>query len=133
MLRHIDLVTGAKAVNDKGLLSKLKLDPASLELHQRSQIVDLYVFRYPYPGAMNKPEGFIAITTTLQQMIGDDDSALIGIVNHELTHEYVAADMTDAHNNKDFVRLGGLGLFCDAVATASFIALGLDPPLHRTA
>jgi len=128
LLRDMTLVTGEAAVRDPAQIQKLKQRVrGTLALHRRINIVDFYIFRYPYPGAMNKPGAFIAVTTTLLQMVGDDETALIGIVSHELAHEYVASEMTDAHNKNDLARMRELELFCDAVAASSLVALGLDP------
>jgi len=133
LLRDMTLITGQAGVHDPAQIQKLRQRVRwTLALHRRINVIDFYIFRYPYPGAMNKPGAFIAITTTLLQMIGDDDAALIGIVSHELAHEYVASEMTDAHNKKDLAWMRELELFCDAVAVVSLVALGLDPSRYAS-
>jgi len=128
LMRNMSILTGETGVHDPELLQKLRQKiRQTLALHRRIQIVDLYVFRYPYPVAMNKPGAFVALSTTMLNLIGDDDSALIGAVSHELAHEYVASEHFEAVQKHDLAKMRELELFCDAVATASLIAMGLDP------
>jgi hypothetical protein len=127
LLRDMTLITDETMVRDPLQIQRLKERVrATLALHRRLNVVEFFIYRYPYPGAMNRPGVFITLTTTLLQLIGDDDAALIGVVSHELAHEYVATEMTIAQNQKDWSRVQDLELFCDAVAVATLIALGLD-------
>src|SRR5581483_9470988 len=128
LMRNMSILTGETGVRDPALLQKLrqKIRPA-LALHRRIQVVDLYVFRYPYPVAMNKPGAFVALSTTMLDLIGDDESSLLGTVAHELAHEYVASEHFEALQKHDLAKMRELELFCDVVATATLVALGLDP------
>ena len=76
---------------------------------------------------MNKPGAFVAVTTTLLQLVGNDDSALTGLISHELAHEYIASEMVDAYKSHDLARQRELELYCDAVAVATIIALNQNP------
>src|SRR5882724_4058590 len=133
LLQETPLATGEAAVRDPKQLAMLKkrIRPA-LALHRRITLADFYIFHFPYPVATNKPGALIGISTTMLGLIGDDDSALIGIMSHELAHEYVAMQMVDAYLNHDLTRQRELELFCDAVAVATLIALNLDPAKYAS-
>jgi predicted Zn-dependent protease len=69
----------------------------------------------------------LVISTEVLKIVGSDDAALIGLVAHELAHEYVAMQMLSALRSGDLSRIRELELFCDAVATVVLFNLGLDP------
>lgn len=103
-----------------------RVEPA-LKLHRRSAVIELKVFEHQYPVILTKPGAIIAVSLRLLELVGGDDGALIGIISHELAHEYVAMSFYEASRLRQHARLRELELFCDAVAVASLVALNVDP------
>src|SRR5882724_3682195 len=69
---------GDIVVHDSKQIQKLKERiRGTMALHRRIEVVDLFILKYPYPGAMNRPGAFIAITTKLLELCGNDDAALV--------------------------------------------------------
>lgn len=115
-------------ITDQRRVSRLRARvEAALRLHHRSAVVEMMIFKHPSPAIVTKPGVVIAVSDCLLDLIGDDDAALLGLISHELAHEYVAGAFYDATQLGQKTRLQELELFCDAVAVASLAALELDP------
>jgi hypothetical protein len=128
LLRDIPLVTAKTRINDQREIFRVQTRVrAVLALHQRAQTIEFIIFRYEQPVILTKPGVVIAISTRFLDLVGGDDAALSGAVSHEIAHQYVALEIYGALQRGDMARLRELELFCDAIAVASLIALGMDP------
>jgi hypothetical protein len=134
LMRELPLVNAQNRVEDGrqlGLLyARLEM---TLKLFRRSGIVDLVLFRDSGPIVYSKPGVVLVISTEVLKIVGSDDAALIGLVAHELAHEYVAMEMLSALRSRDLSKIRELELFCDAVAVVALLDLGLDPAHYGTA
>ena len=128
LMRELPLVNAHNRVEDGRQLVRLYARvETTLELYKRHGIVDLVIFRDSRPIVYSKPGVVLVISTEVLKIVGSDDAALIGLVAHELAHEYVAMQMLSALRSGDLSRIRELELFCDAVATVVLLNLGLDP------
>jgi hypothetical protein len=128
LMRELPLVNAHNRVEDGRQLVRLYARvETTLELYQRHGILDLVIFRDSRPIVYCKPGVVLVISTEVLKIVGSDDAALIGLVAHELAHEYVAMQMLSALRSGDLSRIRELELFCDAVATVVLLNLGLDP------
>jgi hypothetical protein len=128
LLRDIPLVTTKTRINDQREILRVQTRVrAVLALHRRVQTIEFVIFRYEQPVILTKPGTVIAISTRFLDLAGNDEAALSGAVSHEIAHEYVALEIYSALQQGDMARLRELELFCDAIAVASLIALGMDP------
>jgi Zn-dependent protease with chaperone function len=127
LMSDLPLVTAKNRVEDHRQLDGLRsrLEP-TLKLYARYGVVDLILFRDPRPIVYSKPGVVVVISTEVMKIAGDDDAALVGIVAHELAHEYVALQMLRAVRSGDLTKIRELELFCDAVAVVVLLDLGLD-------
>lgn len=128
LLRDLPLVNDDNRIKDQGQIDLLRSRLAStLQFFERDQIVELIIFRHTQPIAYSKPGAVVIISTEILKIVGSDDAALIGIVAHELAHEYVAIGFLEALQSRNLSRIRELELFCDAVAVAVMLNLGFDP------
>jgi hypothetical protein len=133
LLRDLPQVTGSTRVTGPQLDCLAARLQTTLEFHGRAGVVELVLFRDPRPIVFSKPGVVVGLSTEVVKLVGDDDAALVGVVAHELAHEYVAIAKFDARASKDKVKLQELELFCDGVAVVTLLALRLDPARYSTA
>ena len=128
LLEALPLVTAANRVTDRKRLERLaaRLQPA-FKLHDRADVEELIVFNDPRPIVYNKPGAVVVLSTEVLKIAGDDDAALVGVVAHELAHEYVAMPMLNALRASDDGKIRELELFCDAVAVVTIVSLRMNP------
>src|SRR5262249_15266491 len=106
---------------------------ATLNLYHRDHIVELIIIRHGEPIVITKPGVVVVLSTEILKIVGSDDAALVGIVAHELAHEYVALEFLEATQSKNQSRMRELELFCDAVAVIVLLEFGLDPAHYAKA
>jgi len=108
-----------------GGVGKLKaaLQPV-LAYHKRSQM-PIYVLRSEQPRAYLIERAVIVITTRMMVIASAEE--IRGVVAHELAHEYVWNERSEALQAKDGKRMRECELFCDAVASFSLKEIGDDP------
>jgi Zn-dependent protease with chaperone function len=127
LMKDLPLVNAGNRIHDErqiGLL-RARLD-RTLKLFERDQVMELIIFRNPQPIVYTKPGVVLVISTEILKIAGNDD-ALVGVVAHELAHEYVAMDFLKALQSGNLPRIRELELFCDAVAVVVLLDLGFDP------
>jgi hypothetical protein len=134
LLEDLPFVTAANRITERKQLEHLgaRLQNA-LKLHGRAGIVELIVFNDPRPIVFNKPGVVVALSTEVLKIVGGDDAALVGVVAHELAHEYVAMPMLYALRAGDNERIRELELFCDAVAVVTLLSLQMNPTSYSEA
>lgn len=132
LLEDVPLVTPQTRVADESRVRKLKsrLRPV-LALHRRIHVAEILIFRDENPILLTKAGTLFAFSTTFLKLAEKTDSALVGSTAHEIAHEYVAVEMLKAVKGKDAARVRQLELFCDAVAVASLVALGVETAGYR--
>ena len=134
LLKDLSPLIGKTRVTEKRQLRQLYTRlRATMKLYDRDQIVELIIFRHSEPIVISKAGAVIALSTEILKIVGNDDAALIGIVAHELAHEYVALEFLEATQSKNQSRMRELELFCDAVAVIVLIDFGLDPAHYAKA
>lgn len=134
LMRDLPLITDSNRVADRRQLDRLAARlQATLKLYDRAGVIELVVFRDPRPIIYNKPGVVVVLSTEMLKMVGDNDAALVGVVAHELAHEYVAMSMLHALQATDLVKIRQLELFCDAVAVITLLNLQLDPASYSQA
>lgn len=129
-------------INDKNLEEAVTqvLGPV-LALYNRSRVYEIIVVRHPVPMAMSDSGVALVITTGLLQRISSDDE-LLGIVAHELGHEYYTkrsyvlrqkqkslsaiADST-VPMNQVLAELSRVELDCDAFSAMTLATIGRNP------
>jgi hypothetical protein len=127
LLEDLPLVTSANRVNRNRVDHLVaRLQPA-FELYGRAGVTEIIVFSDSRPIVYNKPGVVVVLSTEVLRIVGDDDAALLGVVAHELAHEYVAMPMLNAIRASDDVRIRELELFCDAAAVVTILSLRMDP------
>jgi peptidase M48-like protein len=106
-------------------VEKLKkaLQPA-LDYHGRRRM-PIYVLRSEQPRAYLIERAVIIVTKRL--MVSASAEEIRGIVVHELAHEYVWNERSEALQTKDGKRMRECELFCDAVAAFTLKEIGDDP------
>ena len=134
LLEDLPLVTAANRISDRKRLEHLvaRLQDA-LRFHARAGVVEIIVFNDPRPIVYNKPGVVVVLSTEVLKIVGVDDAALVGVVAHELSHEYVAMAMLYALRAGDDVRIRELELFCDAVAVVTLLSLHMNPASYSEA
>jgi Zn-dependent protease with chaperone function len=134
LLEDLPLVTAANRISDRNRLEHLvaRLQGA-LRLHGRAGIVEIIVFNDPRPIVYNKPGVVVVLSTEVLKIVRGDDAALVGVVAHELAHEYVAMRMLYALRASDDFRIRELELFCDAVAVVTLLSLQMNPNSYSEA
>lgn len=93
-----------------------------LELHSRSDAVELVLFQDNRPYAMLFRDCVLVLSTGLAAAL--EDAELIGIVAHELGHAYFIGELALAHGAKDLRSMKVVELKCDAVAILTLKLLG---------
>jgi hypothetical protein len=134
LLEYLPLVTAGNRISDRKRLECLvaRLQSA-LRLHGRAGIVEILVFNDPRPIVYNKPGVVVVLSTEVLKIVGGDDAAFVGVVAHELAHEYVAMQMLYALRARHNVRIRELELFCDAVAVVTLLSLQMNPTSYSEA
>ncbi|MBI1765257.1 MAG: M48 family metalloprotease [Acidobacteria bacterium] len=102
---------------------KAALQPV-LAYHGRSQM-PIFVLWSDQPKAYLVERTVIIITNRL--MISASDEEIHGIVAHELAHEYVWNERSQAHEASDGKLMRECELFCDVVAAFTLKEIGDDP------
>lgn len=96
-----------------------------LELHRRSDKVELYLYQDKIPQGMLFRECVLVLSDSLAGTLKDDE--LIGIVGHELAHAYFMDEMVAARKRQDGRAMRAVELECDAVAMITLRVMGKDP------
>ncbi len=111
------------------LLSRAeKIVQPVLELHKRSECVELFLYRNDSPRAVLWMGCVLILSDSLVALLSDAE--LTGIVAHELAHLYFMDEMAAAQKTNDERRMKVIELKCDAVAMVSLKLLGSDPTYH---
>jgi Peptidase family M48 len=97
----------------------------TLELHERSGKLDLFLFQDDVPSAMLWRGCVLALSDGLADPLYDGE--LAGIIAHELGHSYFEDEMAAAQRAKDARAMRVVELKCDAVAILSLKLLNYDP------
>ena len=96
-----------------------------LELHSRTDKIELFLYRDHFPQAMVWLGCVLVISDALAAPLNDDE--LAGIVAHEMGHAYFMIETIKARKQGDRPALRIVELKCDAVAMLSLKLLGHDP------
>ena len=96
-----------------------------LELHRRSDKVELYLYQDKIPQGMLFRECVLVLSDSLAGTLKDDE--LIGIVGHELAHAYFMDEIVAARKRQDGRAMRAVELECDAVAMITLRVMGKDP------
>jgi hypothetical protein len=96
-----------------------------LELHRRSDKIQLYLYQDKIPQGMLFRECVLVLSDSLAGTLKDDE--LIGIVGHELAHAYLMDEMAAARKRQDGRAMRAVELECDAVAMITLRVMGKDP------
>ena len=99
-----------------------------LELHGRSDQIELFLYQDQFPRAMVWQGCVLVISDALADPLHDDE--LAGIVAHEMGHSYFMIETIKAMKHRDRQALIIVELKCDAVAMLSLKLLGHDPADH---
>lgn len=99
-----------------------------LELHHRSNGVELFLYHDQFPGAMVWMGCVLVISDALADPLYDDE--LAGIVAHEMAHAYFMVETTKARKRGDQQAMRIVELKCDAVAMLTLKLLGHDAADH---
>src|SRR5215213_9657903 len=122
-----DLINKNTEINDSTLLNELyRKTQKVLEFHHRVGIVEYLLFKNRDPILMTKAGAFIAISDRALKIVKDDE-ALVGIIAHELSHEYFALQFLQAHNSHNYKTLRTIEMMCDALATITLLKLEINP------
>ncbi|HJX91523.1 MAG TPA: hypothetical protein VJ372_13565 [Pyrinomonadaceae bacterium] len=99
-----------------------------LELHGRSDDIELFLYQDKFPQAMVRRGCVLVISDALAAPLHDDE--LAGIVAHEMGHAYFMIETINARKHGDRQTTRIVELKCDAVAMLSLKLLGHDPADH---
>ena len=134
LMRDLPLVNAHNRIQDQRQVDLLyaRLD-STLKYFERDQILELIIFRHEQPIVYSKTGVVLVISTETLRIIGRDDSALIGVVAHELAHEYVALEFLEALKSTNLLKFRELELFCDAIAVVVMLDLQYDPVRYARA
>ncbi|MDQ3687357.1 MAG: hypothetical protein M3430_17425 [Acidobacteriota bacterium] len=111
------------------LLSRAeKIIQPVLELHKRTEYVELFLYQNDSPRAALWMGCVLILSDSLVALLYDAE--LTGIIAHELAHSYFMDDMATARRTEDERRMKVIELKCDAVAMLSLKLLGGDPAYH---
>jgi Zn-dependent protease with chaperone function len=99
-----------------------------LELHGRSDKIELFLYQDKFPQAMVWQGCVLVISDALASSLNDDE--LAGIVAHEMGHAYFMIETIKARKRGDREATRIVELKCDAVAMLSLKLLGHDPADH---
>jgi Zn-dependent protease with chaperone function len=99
-----------------------------LQLHARSDKVELFLFQDDVPTAMLWRGCVLALSDGIADPLHDGE--LAGIVAHELGHSYFEDEMAAAWKTRDTRAMKVIELKCDAVAILSLKLLDRDPSLY---
>jgi hypothetical protein len=95
-----------------------------LDYHERGKM-PIIVLRSEHPKAYLVQRTAIFITTRLMVIASDEE--IRGIVAHELAHEYIWDERSEAMKAKDGKLMRECELFCDAVAAFTLKEIGDNP------
>lgn len=99
-----------------------------LELHGRSDKIELFLYHDYFPRASVWLGCVLLISDALADPLHDDE--LAGIVAHEVGHAYFMIDTIKARKNGDRQAMRIIELKCDAVAMLTLRLLSHDPAGH---
>lgn len=102
---------------------KAALQPV-LDYHERGKM-PIIVLRSEQPKAYLVERAAIIITSRMMVIASDEE--IRGIVAHELAHEYVWPERSEAMKAKDGKLMRECEMFCDAVAAFTLKEIGSDP------
>lgn len=121
------------AVKNLGAGESRKLDAIRglLRMHDRDTVYELRVITVPQ--AWMGLYGRTVLLISLPALRLLDSGELQSLVAHEIGHEYVWQQFTDAKSRNDSKRLRELELVCDAIAVQVLIHDGMSPESLKTA
>jgi Peptidase family M48 len=100
----------------------------TLQLHERSGTLDLFLFQDDVPSAILWRGCVLALSDGLADPLYDGE--LAGVIAHELGHYYFEDEMAAAQRAKDARAMRVVELKCDGVAILSLKLLNYDPALY---
>lgn len=101
-----------------------------LQLHNREDRVELFLYRREIPIAMVWRGCALAISDSLASSLSDEE--LAGIVAHELAHAYFMDETIAAKRSGDKQGMRVVELKCDAVAMLTLKLMGSDPAKYAS-
>src|SRR5262249_49420635 len=116
--QHLPIASGKRVDQLKAALQPV------LDYHGRSKM-PVYVLWSEQPKAYLVERAAIIITTRMMFIASNEE--IRGIVAHELAHEYVWDEHTEAMKAKDGKLMRECELFCDAVAVFTLKEISDDP------
>lgn len=96
-----------------------------LQLHDRTDKVELFLYRRSRPHAMVWRGCVLAISDSLTLFLSDEE--LAGIIAHEVAHAYFMDETLAARRGGDGQGMRVVELKCDAVAMLTLKLMGGDP------
>jgi hypothetical protein len=119
----------ASRVSDGKLLRRVEsIVRPVLELHHRTDKIELFLYQDRFPQAMVWLGSVLVISDALAATLHDDE--LAGIVGHEMGHAYFMIETINARRRGDTQAMRIVELKCDAVAMLSLKLLDHDPADH---
>lgn len=100
----------------------------TLQLHERSGKIELFLFHDDVPSAMLWRGCVLALSDGLADPLYDGE--LAGVIAHELGHSYFEDEMAAAQRAKDTRAMRVVELKCDGVAIVTLKLLNYDPALY---
>jgi hypothetical protein len=118
-----------RRISQGKLLSRVEtIFRQTLQLHERSGKLDLFLFQDDVPSAMLWRGCVLVVSDGLADPLYDGE--LAGIIAHELGHSYFEDEMAAAQRAKDARAMRVVELKCDAVAILSLKLLNYDSSLY---
>lgn len=102
----------------------------ALKLHSRLSIIEIIVFNDERPLVLSKAGCAIGLSSKIIELAKENKDALIGVIAHEVAHEYVAWEYYVALSERDYNTLHQCEIFCDLVAVVTLIKLNLNPEAY---
>jgi hypothetical protein len=102
-----------------------RLTSPVLDLHRRSNKVELFLYQYQFPRALVWKGRILVISDSLADSLYDGE--LVGIVAHEMGHAYFMDETVVAQKNGDDQTMRIVELKCDAVAMLTLKSMARDP------
>jgi len=116
-------------VTEGSLLRRVEAITRSiLQLHNRGQDVELFLYRGDAPRGMLVNGCLLVLSDSLVRPLHDME--LAGIIAHEMGHRYFMDEMRAALEADDERVIKAIELQCDAVAILTLKLIGYDPAIH---
>jgi Zn-dependent protease with chaperone function len=122
---------GALTQLGSGEQRKLRAVDAVLRTHRRNGVYDVRVIAVPQAWTGLHARAVLLISLPALTLLTSEE--LQALVAHEIGHEYVWQQYTDAKSRKDAKRVRELELVCDAIALRTLAREGVSPERLQTA